>query len=434
MSIKEYLLFNISWKEINPTLSDICKFFFCLPQVMRNDDLFQVYVHDYIKTYSIYGLVCYWGGQYVCYFKHNGSTTSTSSYLNGTTWVFHEDKTITQMNSWKDIIIHCMKNHYHPVMVFYRQNESRSSYFQDNSDLNERDYINMYRHCQRVDSAYSSESVIVNEDEGIPTTNKDNILYRSKLHSQISSAKGIVDDNVLKSIRNLQKMDELRKEGNDGDMQVIEDNNNNNTINIKGKDIIGLRPGEWQCRNVNCNNVNNCSTFQCVKCKAINLKVYEIIMANKQKKSTVKINTESKAVKYEKLDKSYNSFNMVMKKTNSKDDDVYNGNNSGNKNENVMKGSRIRMTNAGNTMNKQRGSCYYGDEVNDHAWRCASCFYLNEDNEMNYCGKCKRNKPLMVNNDINGSNVGINKTNTVSSSNTFVEYQEPMVNGIKHYI
>ena len=125
---------------------------------------------------------------------------------------------------------------------------------------------------------------------------------------------------------------------------------------------------------------------------------------------------------------------MVMKKTNSKDDDVYNGNNSGNKNENVMKGSRIRMTNAGNTMNKQRGSCYYGDEVNDHVWRCASCFYLNEDNEMNYCGKCKRNKPLMVNNDINGSNVGINKTNTVSSSNTFVEYQEPMVNGIKHYI
>ena len=211
-------------------------------------------------------------------------------------------------------------------------------------------------------------------------------------------------------------------------MQVIEDN----VINIKGKDVIGLRPGEWQCRNVNCNNVNNCSTFQCVKCKAINLKVYEVIMTNKQKKSTVKINTESKAVKYEKLDKSYNSFNMVMKKTSSKEEDVYN--NSHNKNDNgVMKGSRIRMHNTGNAMNKQRGSCYYGDEINEHLWRCASCFYLNEDNEMNYCGKCKRNKPLMVN-DINGSNASINKTNTASSSNTFVDYQEPMVNGIKHYI
>ena len=429
MSIKEYLLFNISWKEINPTLCDICKFFFCLPQVMRNDDLFQVYVHDHIKTYSIYGLVCYWGGQYVCYFKHSGSLTS--SYLSTPTWVFHEDKTIIQMNSWKDLIIHCMKNHYHPVMVFYRQNESRSSYFQDNSDLTERDYINMYRHCQRVDSAFSSESVMVNEDEGIPTTNKDNILYRSKLQSQISSAKGIVDDSVLKSIRNLQKMDELRKEGNnDGDMQVIEDS----PVNIKGKDVIGLRPGEWQCRNISCNNVNNCSTFQCVKCKSINLKVYEVIMTNKQKKSTVKINTESKAVKYEKLDKSYNSFNVVMKKTSSKEEDVYNNTNTNTKNENgVMKGSRIRMHNPGNAMNKQRGSCYYGDEINEHIWRCASCFHLNEDNEMNYCAKCKRNKPVMIS-DVNGNNATINKTNSVSSNNTFVDYQEPMVNGIKHYI
>ena len=39
MKVNEYLLFNVSWKETNPNLSDICKFFFMLPQAMNNSDI-----------------------------------------------------------------------------------------------------------------------------------------------------------------------------------------------------------------------------------------------------------------------------------------------------------------------------------------------------------------------------------------------------------
>lgn len=419
MKVNEYLLFNVSWKETNPNLSDICKFFFMLPQAMNNSDIFQIYVKDQIKPYTLFGMICYWSGHYVCFFQ------SPEKEAGKLFWVYHEDRTITKLKNFKDLIVLCLKNHYHPVMLFYRQSESRISFYEDNTSLNERDFINMYRHCQRVDQA--NNLVIETEDEQGHLKEKPP-ESPTKVRPEID-VKRSNDVNLVKSITNLQKIEEMKKSGEN----VIEFYNFMDTMEAekkeneevkspiqkgkRGSNFLGLRPGEWQCKNGFCGNVNNCSTYQCIKCRAINLKMYEAILLNKQLKGTPKINIESKAEKYEKLNKYYSSLNINYSKTGKKSEQPT-------EQDNVITMNLIQSsTNDQNKKTQFIESFEKEDTITDEKfWKCPFCKYQNEDDKGGFCEKCKRNKPKL--NETKIYNFGVAST----------QKEIPMINGIKHYI
>ena len=416
MTIKEYLFFNVSWKETTPNLSDICKFFFLIPQAMKNNEIFQIYVKDQVKPYTLYGLICYWAGHYVAFFK---SLEKEAGRVN---WIYHEDKTVTELKSWRDVIVLCLKNHFHPVMLFYKQSESRMSFYEDSSALNERDYLNMFRHCQRVDKAnhLSVDTDSTEVDKQKPPESP------SKIRPNIE-VKKTNDINLVKTIKNLQKIEEIKKTGGNNEfadfmdsMEEEEEKEEEKAPSPKspkkrGSILLGLRPGEWQCRNKACGNINNCSTYQCVKCKSINLKVYEAIQMNKQLKSSVRISTDSSAVKYEMLNKHYNAMNISIKPTQTikkeENKDIEESDDEDNK---KPKSNRVPIK----TERSEE------DEVNldERYWKCPHCNFQNEENKGGFCEKCKRNKPSLHDTTI---------VNTYASS---TERNIPMINGIKHYL
>ena len=59
MGISNYLIFNIDWKEIRPTLEDVCKCYFMLPRVLHNNEIFDVIDKDLVADYSLYGFISY---------------------------------------------------------------------------------------------------------------------------------------------------------------------------------------------------------------------------------------------------------------------------------------------------------------------------------------------------------------------------------------
>ena len=145
--------------------------------------------------------------------------------------------------------------------------------------------------------------------------------------------------------------------------------------------------------------------------------MYEAILLNKQLKGTPKINIESKAEKYEKLNKYYSSLNINYSKTSKKSEQPT-------EQDNVISVNLIQSsTNDQNKKTQYTESLEKEDTITDEKfWKCPFCKYQNEDDKGGFCEKCKRNKPKL--NETKIYNFGVAST----------QKEIPMINGIKHYI
>ena len=217
------------------------------------------------------------------------------------------------METYKDVITFCIMNRYYPKMLFYKEYTERTTQQYDIklSEFNDGDFFCMFNHSLKVDR----ENALSYENEFSP---KGRIRPMNK-------AKKTNDENLIKTLTAMKQTkgkkkkpttfdhyyddDDFDEDDNLGDnikhdkgiisstgtideaigkkqrtMSVV-----NEDVPVKKQPIIDEekltaetfrhmpyeRQGEWVCKNVNCQNINNSSSFECVKCKMVDMDVLD---------------------------------------------------------------------------------------------------------------------------------------------------------------
>ena len=365
----QYLVFNINWKEIKPSLKEVCKCYFMLSRVLHNNEIFDFLDKDKIADYSLYGFISYWNGHYISFY--------TNKYKE---WYFYEDMTTKKMLSWKEILIYCIKNHYHPIMLFYRKTEGKIAIY--DPQIVEKDYIEIMNYCITVDAeTLERNSLLSFEDTKLSnlTVSLSNSFIRPTMQPNQTN-----DYDLLKSVENLQKLEEMKEKKKK--MKFLDEAQKSENASGMIPEGINLFAGKWICHK--CRNHNNFSVYQCSKCQEINVKVFEIIYNTKNQKGTYRRNFKNNPSKFERLSKNFekNYSTLIKAKLNlSQRDDEYNKIKKKQKEEDLkLQLENERKLNA----NKIRFV------VNpDKTWTCVYCGYFNEDTEIDFCEQCKWNKP-----------------------------------------
>ena len=363
MQAANYLVFNIKWKEIKPTLQDVCKCYFMISRVFHNSEIFDVLDKDLVADYSLYGFISYWNGHYI------------SFYLNKfKEWFFYEDMRTKKMNTWKDIVIYCIKNHYHPIMLFYKKTDSRVAVFEN--QILEKDFNEIMEYCKTVD-----EETL---DKNLNDINKNKInIYENKFIRPTIFPNKTKDKNLIKIVENLQKLEEMKeKKKKMRYLDEAEENDNTGMI----PEGINIFAGKWICHK--CHNHNNISSYQCSKCQEINVKVFEIIYNTKNQRGAYRRNFKNNPSKFEILTKNFekNYSNLIKIKLNlSQKEETY---------EKIKKMQEEEDYKLQIERAKKLNENKIKFEVNsDGSWNCIFCGFFNENDKIDFCENCKFNKP-----------------------------------------
>ena len=370
MGASNYLIFNINWKEIRPTLEDVCKCYFMLSRVLHNNEIFDVIDKDLIADYSLYGFISYWNGHYISFYNNKYKE-----------WFFYEDMRTKKMGTWKEIIIFCIKNHYHPIMLFFKKADSKIAVF--DTQIQEKDFNELMQYCKTVDAETLDKSGNIN-------INISNYLRPSLFPNKAQ------DRDLIKTVENLQKLEEMKEKKKK--MKYLDEAQENDDTGMIPEGI-NLFAGKWICHK--CHNHNNISSFQCSKCQEINVKVFEIIYNAKNQKGSYRRNFKNNPSKFEILTKNFekNYSNLIKVKLNlTQREDAY---------EKIKKMQEEEEIKLQNEKEKKYVDNKIKFEVNpDGSWNCIFCGYFNENNKIDFCENCKWNKPM--DNEMIDTNVELN--------------------------
>ena len=130
-----YLIINLTWDNPIPRMTDICKMFNLIPLVDSNSNLFTLSNEDKLKSdYYLYALVLFYNGHYTCALNSNNK------------WYFIDDTKYKIFQSYKDLIKDLIKNHYHPIILFYSKNIKYPG-VDKNDVFHSEEYKNIYQFC-----------------------------------------------------------------------------------------------------------------------------------------------------------------------------------------------------------------------------------------------------------------------------------------------
>ena len=356
MGTSNYLIFNINWKEIRPNLEDVCKCYFMLSRVLHNNELFDVIDKDLIADYTLYGFISYWNGHYISFYNNKYKE-----------WFFYEDMRTKKMTTWKEIVIFCIKNHYHPIMLFYKKADSKVAVF--DTQIQEKDFIELMEYCKTVD------------EETLDKNTNISINYSSYLRPSLQPDK-TKDKELIKIVENLQKLEEMKEKKKK--MKYLDEAQDDSGMVPEG---INIFAGKWICHK--CHNHNNLSSYQCSKCQEINVKVFEIIYNTKNQRGSYRRNFKNNPSKFEILTKNFekNYSNLIKIKLNlTQREDAY------------EKIKKMQEEEESKLQQSDRDKKVVENKVKfkvnpDGSWNCIFCGFFNENNKINFCESCKWNKP-----------------------------------------
>ena len=130
-----YLIINLTWDNPIPRMTDICKMCNLIPLVESNSNLFTLSNEDKLKSdYYLYALVLFYNGHYTCALNTNNK------------WYFIDDSNYKIFQSYKDLIKDLIKNHYHPIILFYSKNIKYPG-VDKNEVFHSDEYKNIYKFC-----------------------------------------------------------------------------------------------------------------------------------------------------------------------------------------------------------------------------------------------------------------------------------------------
>jgi len=187
----------MNWKEINPKLYDFCKVFFLISHQFKMLEIFEPTVINARTTrrYDLFCIITYWNNHYVSYIKHEVGEE--------TFWVKNNDMIITKFTNYTDVVIDCMHNHHHPVMLYYKRIDNDKGVTNDAKEyIIEKQVQNIVDYCEKTDnqslSTYTKEKAILRPNLSIKSVNSSmsECLRRSK--EMKSKHESMLDESLNK--------------------------------------------------------------------------------------------------------------------------------------------------------------------------------------------------------------------------------------------
>ena len=298
-----------------------------------------------------------------------------------------------KMVSWKEVLIFCIKNHYHPIMLFYRKTEGKIAVY--DPQIVEKDYIEIMNYCVTVDAELLQRNSLLSF-EGDQITNLTVSLNDSLIRPTMQPNQ-TKDYDLIKTVENLQKLEEMKEKKKK--LKYLDDMEKNGNESGMVPEGINIFAGKWICHQ--CHNHNNFSVYQCSKCQVINVKVFEIIYNTKNQKGAYRRNFKNNPSKFEKLTKNFekNYSSLIKNKINlGLRDDQY---------EKIKNKRKEEEINLQIENEKKLNENKIKFIVNpDKTWTCIYCGFFNENINIDFCEKCKWNKPnenelIEINNEDN---------------------------------
>ena len=307
----KYFTVSLLWTE-PPKFEDICRIFITFPQRFKNTDLFHVYNDFDIKDYVMQGLIVSNNfNNHVSFFINDEINNESYEKIE---WFCCNDNETKIMPSYKDVIEWSLTNNFYPILLFYMYLDKDKIKEAKNIEFTPEQLNTYIHHCTLIDHMNS-----------ITYTNYK--LKKEKLHPDIKDIFISDDGELYEKINEIKQdetkinkkfnfVEELEKEKEKEAMEEIihkeeeenEKESEKRNIHIKRPKNISKfnqskndylfnkgiesetfrkypykREGDWVCSN--CDNINNSSTFECVKCKYINMDIFARIDEEKNAKS-----------------------------------------------------------------------------------------------------------------------------------------------------
>jgi hypothetical protein len=298
----KYFTLSLLWQE-PPKLEDICRVFITIPQYWKNIDLFHVYNNFDIQKYILQGIIVVDSNnnKHVSFFINFENEVIEYDKLE---WLCCNENETKIMYSFKEVIEWCLFNNYYPSMLFYMYLNEDKIKEPKNFKLSTEEINNYIHHCALIDrinnTTYTNEKL---KKETLHPSLKD--VYTTYDVDLINKVNEIKQDET-KTMKKYNFVEELEKEK---EKEAIEEEppeieeevprdplkrpRNIDKFNKEKKEYFfnkGInietfrkypykREGNWVCSN--CENINNPSTFECVKCRVIDMNIFAKIEEEK---------------------------------------------------------------------------------------------------------------------------------------------------------
>ena len=423
----KYFTISLLW-QIPPKFEDICRIFLTLPQYFKNTDLFHVYNDFDVKEYIMQGLIVVDtnSNKHVSFFI--GEIESNELYEKLEWYCCNESETKV-MSSYKEVIEWCLFNNFYPILLFYMYLNKDKTKEAKNIEF-ETDQINKYiHHCALVDRINSTTYTNIKlKKETLHPTIKD--IYTTYDNDFINKINEIKQDEI-NATKKFSFVEELEQEK---EKEALEESSPNEQeiqprIEVKPRNVDKFnkekkdyffqkdikietfrkypykREGDWSC--TNCGNINNPSTFECVKCKLIDMGIFAKIdeeKTNKIKKYNEEMEKKNnlRSARNKSRKKRKNLFDQYTKKCLNcgnyyinkclicpKSYENSKGTFSQIRDENEMDQVKFVYNRASKTIRNENKNKINSDI--SHEWICKYCFKKNNRRDQ-FCIKCKFNK------------------------------------------
>ena len=298
----KYFTLSLLWQE-PPKLEDICRVFITIPQYWKNIDLFHVYNNFDIQKYILQGIIVVDSNnnKHVSFFINFENEVIEYDKLE---WLCCNENETKIMYSFKEVIEWCLFNNYYPSLLFYMYLNEDKIKEPKNFKLSTEEINSYMHHCVLIDrinnTTYTNEKL--KKETLHPSLKEVYTTYDEDLINKVNEIK----QDETKTMKKYNFVEELEKEKEKEAMEEeppeIEEEvprdplripRNIDKLNKEKKEYFfnkGInietfrkypykREGNWACSN--CENINNPSTFECVKCRVIDMNIFAKIEEEK---------------------------------------------------------------------------------------------------------------------------------------------------------
>ena len=426
----KYFTINLLWND-SPKFEDICRIFVTFPQRFKNTELFHIYNDFDIKDYILQGLIVTNNfNSHVSFFIND--TLEGSEFYEKIEWFYCNENETNVLSGYQDVVEWCLNNNYYPILLFYMYLDKDKIKEGKNIEFTEEQIKKYIKHCSLIDHMNSItytnyklkketlhpnlEDIYVSNDMELFNKINEIKLDDSKMNKKFNFVEELEKEKEKEAMEEASKIEEKEKEKKQSITGQVRRPKNIKKFNLNKNDFIFAKNMEsetfrkypikneenWVC--TNCDNINNSSVFECVKCKFINMDIFarideertiksqeEEIKRNKMAKMNRKKSPKLRSNEYNQYTKRcLNCGNYYINKCHrcqnaNKNKPTY----SQIRDENEMDVVKFVYNRANKTVKNERKIKGKNDLIKE--WKCEYCNKTNSGN-IEYCSKCLMNK------------------------------------------
>ena len=428
----KYFTVSLLWNE-PPKFEDICRIFITFPQRFKNTDLFHIYNDFDIKDYIMQGLIVKNNFNSHVSFFINDNVEGIEPY-DKLEWYYCNESETKILSGYQDVIEWCLNNNYYPILLFYMYLDKDKIKEPKNIAFTEEQLNTYIHHCTLIDHmnaiTYTNyklkketlhpnfEDIYVSNDIELYDKINDIKQDETKMNKKFNFVEELEKEKEKEALEEaIQKEEEEKeKEKEKSGIKHVKRPKNMDKFNLSKNDFIFKKSmesetfrkyphnkdGNWVCSN--CENINNALTFECVKCKFINMEIFARIdeeRSIKNQEEEIKKNRMAKTYRNKSPKLKSSEYNQYTKKC------LNCGNyyinkcyrcQRGNKNkptfsqirdENEMEQVKFVYNRSNKTVKNEKKVKAKNDLIKE--WKCENCDKTNSG-KYQFCVNCLKNK------------------------------------------